>query len=276
MPLYGNGWRPTRVTRFDQGIGTSTGPARVDTDSGAGYLKGLGNPEGPHALACELVGSMLADWRGLTTLDFALVEVTEDDDIPFLKGGKVLPGPAFISRDEKSGYPWSGTVRELKSVVNPEEISGLVVLDTWTLNYDRYAPDRQRVHRDNVFLIQCATRRVRVKLVAMDFTHAFRLGGEINRKLAFIERRRDVRVYGRFPEFNRFLNREHVRRFSTRLGQFSRAEAEEIIARVPVAWEVTRDGRSAWATLITDRAHFVADTIESILWPQLELEGGTE
>jgi HipA-like protein len=276
VPLHGNGWRPTRVTRFVQGIGTSTGPAIVDTDLGEGYLKGLGNPEGPHSLACEFVGSMLADWLGLTTLDYALVEVIEDDEIPFLKGGKVLPGPAFISRDEKTGYPWGGSVKELKSIVNPQEISGLVVMDTWTLNYDRYSPDGKRANRENVFLIQCATRRPQVRLVAMDFTHAFRQGGEINRKVGFIERRRDEKVYGRFPEFDQFLDRKQVRHYSERLGKFSRAEAEEIISKVPAGWEVSPVGSSAWATLITDRAHFVADNIESILWPQLELEGGTE
>jgi len=134
VPLHGNGWRPTQVTRFVQGIGTSTGPARVDTDLGEGYFKGLGNPEGPHALACEFVGSMLADWLGLTTLDYALVQVTEDDEIPFLKGGRVLPGLAFISRAEPGGFNWGGNAKELKSIINPQEISGLVVMDTWTLN----------------------------------------------------------------------------------------------------------------------------------------------
>ena len=115
-----------------------------------------------------------------------------------------------------------------------------------------------------------------MRLVSMDFTHAFRQGGELNRKLSFIEKRRDDRVYGLFPEFKGFLEREQVRQFSAHLGQFSRAEADEIISLVPPAWEVDRDGRTSWATLITDRAHFVADNIESILWPQLELEGGIE
>lgn len=256
-------------------IGSSTGPALVDTDSGEGYLKALGNPEGPHALASELVGSMLAEWLGLTTLDFAVLDLTGDDEIPFLKGGLALPGAAFISRSEPAGFPWGGTVKEIQSIDNRHEISGLVVMDTWSLNHDRHSPDGHRVHRDNVFLIQCP-KSTQVRLVAMDFTHAFRLDGELNRKLAFIERRRDPRVYGRFPEFQEFLDRDHVRRFSARLAQFSRPLADEIISYVPKAWEVEQEGRSSWATLITDRAHFVAENIESILWPQMELEGGTK
>jgi len=28
--------------------------------------------------------------------------------------------------------------------------------------------------------------------------------------------------------------------------------------------------------LVTERAHFVSESIEQMLWPQMELEGGTE
>jgi hypothetical protein len=248
----------------------------VDTDLGEGYLKALGNPEGPHALACELVGSMLADWMGLTTFDFSLLEVTGDDDIPFHKGGKATPGPAFISREEKRGFPWGGTVKELRSIINRLEISGLVVLDTWLLNCDRYAPDGRRVNRDNVFLIQHARKGPGVLLIAMDFTHAFTCGREINRRLGFIERVRDKKVYGLFPEFKEFLDREEVKRLSAKLGQFSRTTAEEFIETVPAEWEVDRQSCSTWGTMITERAHFIAENIEHILWPQLELNGGTE
>ncbi len=276
MPLHGNGWRPTRVTRFVRAFGNATSPALVDTDLGEGYIKALGNPSGPHALACEFVGSMLADWLGLTTLDFSLVDLNDDDEIPFLDGGRALPGPAFISRSEQSAFPWGGTAKELESIINLREISGLVVMDTWTLNYDRHAPDGRRVNRDNVLLIQCNGKKPNVRLLSMDFTHAFRQEGELNGSLRFIEKIRDMRVYGLFPEFIKFLDRESIRGFCTRLGQFRRAVADEKLGLVPRAWDVNKEGRSAWATLITERAHFVAETLDSILWSQLELEGGTE
>jgi len=276
VPLRGNGWSPTKVTRYITGFATATGTARVDTDHGEGYLKGLGNPEGPHALACELVGSLLADWLGLSTLDFSLVGVEADDEIPFIKGGKATPGPAFISRAEPGAFPWGGTSKELRSAINKHEISGLVVMDTWVLNCDRHAPDGRRVNRDNVLLIQCEGRNAGVKLIAMDFTHAFTCGREINRRLSFIEHVRDARVYGLFPEFGEFLDREQVRQLADRLGQFSRPIAEGFIGIVPRDWDVDQDGRAAWATMITERAHFTAEHIEQMLWPQLELEGGAE
>jgi hypothetical protein len=156
------------------------------------------------------------------------------------------------------------------------EITGLVVLDTWTLNDDRHAPNGRKANRDNVFFIKSRREAGEVQLVAMDFTHAFRHGQDINRRLRFIERIRDERIYGLFPEFGSFLNREEVKRVSEMLQKFDMAIAEEFISIIPRAWEVDRDGRSALATLITERAHFIAERFESILWPeQLELDGGT-
>lgn len=275
MPFQGNGWRPTRFTRFIRGFGTAAETALVDTDVGEGYIKALGNREGPHVLACELVGSMLADWLGLTTLDFSLLEVTDSDEILFRKGGRALPGPAFISRAEPTGYTWGGLAQELKRIANKPEISGLVVVDTWLLNCDRHSPDGRRRNLDNVFLVQQPGSGDAI-LKAIDFTHAFTCGEEISRRIGFIEKIKDNRIYGRFPEFRNLLDREEVKRLAARLAQFSRKTAEEIIAVVPKQWEIDRQGRSAWATMITERAHFVAENIEQILWPQMELKGGSE
>lgn len=56
----------------------STRVVRVETDQGEGFLKALRNPEGPHVLACELVGTLLADGMGIPTLDFSIIEVTDE------------------------------------------------------------------------------------------------------------------------------------------------------------------------------------------------------
>jgi hypothetical protein len=53
-------WQPTTVRRFIKALETATGTVIVETDQGEGYLKPLGNPEGPHVLACEWVGTQLA------------------------------------------------------------------------------------------------------------------------------------------------------------------------------------------------------------------------
>src|SRR4051794_38425377 len=99
-------WQPTTVTRFLRGIPSSARTAVVETDAGTGYLKALGNPEGPNTLACELVGTRLAQWLGLPTLDFALINIDDVDEIPFYNSagemdGRAFPGAAFITREER-------------------------------------------------------------------------------------------------------------------------------------------------------------------------------
>src|SRR5437867_1606779 len=106
-------WQPTTIKRFIKGFPTAACTVLVETDKGKGYLKALGGPEGPHTLACEWVATQLARWFGLATFDFALIPVTDVDDLPFSKGGKAQVGPAFITRAE-SGEPWSGLARQLE------------------------------------------------------------------------------------------------------------------------------------------------------------------
>jgi len=86
-------WQPTTIKRFVKAFPTSACTALVETDAGKGYLKALGGPEGPHTLACEWVAAQLARWFGLSTFDCAIVPVTEEDEIPFHKGGKAQVGP---------------------------------------------------------------------------------------------------------------------------------------------------------------------------------------
>jgi hypothetical protein len=155
-------WQPTTIRRYIKGFPSSARTARVDTDAGQGYVKGMGGPEGPHTLASEWVGTQLAAWLGLSTFDFAIVRIDEVDEIWFVdkegnRTGKAEPGPAFITRAE-SGDTWSGGEKQLRKLVNPQDVARLVVFDTWLLNCDRYswppgnAMQKPRINRDNVFL----------------------------------------------------------------------------------------------------------------------------
>ena len=98
----------------------------------------------------------------------------------------------------------------------------------------------------------------------------------MTRRIRFIDKVRNEQVYGLFPQFEGFLDREEIRRFGARLTQFTADVASAFVAQVPPEWEVGDEARSAWAAMITERAQFVAETIETKLWPQQQLnQGGT-
>jgi len=227
----------------------------------------MGNPEGPHVLACELVGTLLADWLGLPTLEHAIVRVTAEDEIPLARGGAAAPGPAFITKAE-SGFPWGGDEETLRRLLRPQDISRLVVLDTWIRNCDRYRPEPNlRVNRDNVFLVWETRTERGLLLKAMDQTHSFTCGRELTHRISQLDDIRDATIFGCFPEFVSFLDREHVRTATARLGQMDEAQASQFVARVPAEWQVDLPAREAWGRFIAQRAAFVAANMTAWLWP---------
>ncbi len=268
-------WNPTTIKRFVKALPTSACTVIVETDAGKGYLKTLGNNEGPHILACEWIGTNLAKWFQLPTLDFAMFSVTDIDEIPLHNGKSAEVGPAFVTRSE-SGETWSGDKKQLDKLINPQDISRLVVFDTWTLNCDRYSVPADdnvgnaRVNRGNVFLSEEAPAG-HFMLKAMDHTHCFTCGRELSKKLRNIDKIRDPRVFGLFPEFRGFLDSNQVRLALSDLRTLSRAEVVRITQDVPKEWEVRTEAMNALVDLIVDRAAFVANTLEGQLWPQKSL-----
>jgi hypothetical protein len=260
-------WHPRIIKRYIESIPTSTRVVRVETDAGEGFLKALGNPEGPHTLACELVGTLLAEWLGLPTLDSAIIMVEPDDDLDFAGGGKAAAGPAFITKFEQ-GFSWGGDEPTLQEILNPSDIARLVVLDTWIRNCDRYQPaPQQRVNRDNVFLSRELGLRKGLTLKAIDHTHAFTCGRALTTRLAWIDDIQDERLFGCFPEFRRVVRREDVESCARDLGKMDGNEASRIVDQVPAEWQVEEEIRAAWITLICERARFVSQQIVSLLWP---------
>jgi HipA-like protein len=270
VPLHGNGWNPNTITRAVQGYATATRTVRVDTDHGEGFLKALGNPEGPHALACELVGSLAADWLGLKTFDFSIIEVTDPEEVAFDGQSWAQPGPAFISRAEDMGFTWGGDPQMISAISNRKDITRLVLLDTWLRNCDRRSPDGSRINLSNVFLVQRSHPQRILELFAMDFTHAFTCGSPLDRRLGHIERVQDAAIFGRFPEFDALISRDEAVACAARLGDFDAATAQRFIAHVPLEWQVDSDVRAAWKRFLVDRAHFTADTIAERLWPKTD------
>lgn len=260
---------PILITEFP----TAESLGHFETDQGKGYLKALGNRAGPHALACELVGTSLAKLLGLLTLDFALIEIDEGDEIPLASGGIAQPGPAFITRLEK-GTTWGGKLRELNKLANPKDIGRLVLFDTWTLNCDRYPADlrTRRPNRDNVFFSRAGAPRSQFLVKAIDHTHCFTCGDELNARLTQIGRVKDTMIYGVFPEFESFLNRREMARAINHLQGIRRTQIQQIVGEIPVEWLVPPAARDALVSFICDRADFLATDFIPRKWPQGELD----
>ena len=272
-------WSPKTIKRFIRSFPTSTRTALVETDEGYGYVKAMGNPEGLHTLASEVLAVELASWLGLPTFEWAIIPVSDLDEIPFEDGERTqaaaaMPGPAFITR-QISGQTWYGTIDELNKLDNAHDISRLIVFDTWTLNCDRHSvprpghEGRARVNHDNVFLAEASAGRLH--LMAMDHTHCFTCGRDWTVRLAEINNVKDTRLFGVFPEFRDFVNRETVRVVLSRLSKFTEAVSDAALEKLPTAWQVSPGLRAAMSEFLRRRAVFLVERFETMFWPQGEL-----
>lgn len=257
-------WNPTTFIRFEEGLDTSMGTARIVTDAGSAYLKGLGNRQGPHPLACELVATKLAEWFGLTTFQHAIIEVDDSvDEIPFRRGGNVQSGPAFVTR-ASTGHPWGGSVEELADLVNPQDVGRLVVFDTWVSNCDRYPPDLTVRHPnyDNVFLEDLTGGEAgKTRLIAMDHTHCFSCGRDLDYSLTHISRVKDGRLYGLFPAFKPLVHQQDVEQAIARLRQVKVEVVRPIVDLIPREWEVDARARDKLVDFVVQRAAFIAEVV---------------
>jgi hypothetical protein len=266
-------WAPTQIRWVNTTLASSTGAARVETDLGPAYAKLLGNPEGPQALFCEWIGTRAADWLGLPTFDIAVVDVTEAGLVDYPDGSTSQTGPAFVARAE-TGTTWGGSADELLSLENHEALAGLVVLDTWLLNCDRYRPEADTTRRNtrNVFLSGHNAAKGKYRLVAMDHTHCFACGRPISKAISNIDRVRDTRLYGHFPEFRPHLNYERVHKYSRRLLDVTSEVVEGFFAGLPPLWSPSDEICGQLAEFMKDRAAFVGDNIRKMLVDQGELQ----
>ncbi len=239
---------------------------RVETDVGEGFLKALGNPEGPHVLASEWVGSQLADLLSIPTLDFTLVQVDSSAELPMKDAGHARPGAAFISRLDE-GLSWGGAARQLAHVVNKQHLSAIVVLDTWIRNRDRFCAAPARRNPDNVWLSRKDVRGRGVRVMAIDHTHCFADGTQLTTAMAGIAVVKDERVYGLFPEFAAYLGKADMQAACARLAAVPKDRIVAAIETIPQEWEVAGNVRKAWMELLVQRAAYVAETLVQKVFP---------
>jgi hypothetical protein len=267
-------WPPTRFLDYEGAVsGTNMGPAIVMTDAGRAYLKPLAPDVNPHSLAIEYVCTRLAAWFGLPVLDYSILSMGASDTVPRPGGAVSQPGPAFCTRGVNA-TTWDGTAKSLGKVVNKEDITRLVIFDTWIRNEDRYPPidatgavrSQRGPNLGNVLLVREHPREKRLKIVAMDFGHALVGGRELPNRAFGIEADKCDWVYGLFPEFRRHVTAQLVDAAVTRLSQLCETDVAAA-AQIPAEWSVSAAARTAMCEHLYLRARYLVDTIRVRLQP---------
>ncbi len=269
-------WQPSRVERQVRVLGSSMNTVQVVTDLGEGYLKALGNEQGEHALACELIGTSLAEWIGLPCLDYALLEIGQGDEVfldtdeskPLGSRRRARPGQAFITRALVPARQWSGDPEVIARLIDPGVAAGLVLLDTWIANPDRHprrppdasiSPWEQRKN-DNVLLHRPKGAR-KDRLVAMDFSVCLHCKSGGLRRSYDLSLVRDDGIYGLFPEFEPCATSTRVAPYVARLrdAQALRQYLVVVMDRIPREWDVEPSTRSGVQDFLCARAAYLAD-----------------
>jgi len=173
------------------------------------------------------------------------------------------------------GNVWGGGEESLKRLVNPEDLGKLVVFDTWTRNCDRHPPDptTRKPNRNNVFFSVEGLPGGQSRLIAMDHTHCFHCGNDLDGRLSRIDRVKDARIYGLFPEFVPFMKDPALRpAWEEAVDQLKTLDpgwVRRIVSSIPAAWSVDSSGRDALADQICQRASFIHSHFLSLIAPQL-------
>lgn len=263
-----NAWQPTSVRRVIRVLETSTRPIECELDDGAhAFVKVMGNPEGPSALACEFVGTEVARLLGLPVFDIAIPEYPKELCVPLEHGLTPQPGPCFAARFAE-GISWDGRGALLDALEHPENIPGLVVVDTWLRNPDRYIvrAGRTRKNLRNVFLREDGVPRGSFRLLAIDHTHVIRQDSELTSQSLSIDREREDLVYGLFPEFVNRIDREDLQPFVKRLQHLGQTtEIDDLVRRTPKQWLSDGQVRQDLPGFLKRRATYVATNLEGWL-----------
>ncbi len=255
---------------------TSTEALHIETDAGDAFIKAMGNKLGPHAMAKEFVATSLANWFGLPTFEYAIMVFSGEIELPLRNGRYAKPGPAFATKAEK-GETWGSTSLELNDIINPSDITRIVVFDTWVLNCDRHPPNTEtrRPNYDNVFLKYVDDKQTKKELIAMDHTHCFVCGDDINGKVNKIGNIKDNRIYGLFHEFEPHLNDVVVDKSLDDLSKLTKDTIQNIVSLVPKQWEVYGEASEALIALILDRSTYMIECFRSNLASHLSSKRGS-
>ena len=214
----------------------------------------------------------MAKQMGLSTFDFEVVLLEDDVEIPFCSGDFAKPGPCFGSA-YLPGQQWSGNAEDLKRITNLQEMTGLVLADTWFRNRDRHFVEdgRRRVNVGNVFLALNLDVAGGFRLMSMDFSHAFVNGRDLTPKVNQIAHTKDTEPYGFFPEFIPHLCENAMEHYLDRMSAIDASVIRDICHSVPHEWQVDASVLDHLADFLLLRRVFLKEHFPCLLFPQRDL-----
>lgn len=275
FPLLPLNWQPGAFRRVRRVGQTSMKTIEAECQGGRAFVKVMGNPEGPHRLAAEWIGARLGAWLGLAVPQHAIGDWPAALCEKVLHGTDAVAGPCFATKS-LAGHVWGGTANELANIVNPADVTRLVVLDTWLLNRDRHEPTGAGFgpNRDNVFIEEIGPGGA-IRLVAIDHGHCLMPHSELTPRIADAARIGDRRTYGLFPALTGLLDQGIADSCGEQLAGLERPMVEEVVGEIPREWEVPAAARTAIVDLVCGRARTVADMMTS-RWPARTAAGNPE
>ncbi len=251
------------IERFD----SSTKPCLADTDEGKAILKAANNPAGKFAIVSEILCAELGKWFGLKVPDFCVLD-SINLKIQLGKTNQIFEAPIFGSKyliaetRDVSG-------KMLSKLSNVQDISKLVIFDTWLRNYDRYDPQYANLNSDNYLLRQIGNS-AKYELVVIDHSHCISLDSP-NDVSDWDDLTNDNAIYGLFPEFVPFVLPEHVKSALEQLGQLNEADVVQIINSIPLGLDLSQASRKSLQKFICERAKYVVTNFTGQVFAQMEL-----
>ena len=200
------------------------------------------------------------------------MRVQVDSLVDYTNGQSSQRGPAFLSK-YYNGTAWDGGSKGLEAVENLGDLAGLVLLDTWLLNCDRYSLRDQKVRANyhNVFLTDRQAKPGRFRIVALDHTHCFTCGHRLKKGNLALSAIRSQTLFGHFPAFREHLSPGAFKPYLSRLQEFHREIAERLTADLPGEWEATPELLAALVDFLTQRAAFLCEHfLDDILLNKLQ------
>ena len=247
--------QPTRINREIRVFQSSASPIQVDTDKGMGFVKAQNNPTyKEQVVIAELVAAELGTWFGLKIPPFAVIDHCNIELL--MKDGQPMNGPLFFS-SFADGETYDGGNTFLSKLRDKDDITRLVVFDTWVRNWDRHGLGDE--NKDNLLFVR---DKRKYDLVPIDHSWAFDGDFPVTPSSDVIE---DTKVYGKFPAFDQYVTSKTLSIVLERLAALDRCFVKEIVNSVPLEWGLGTFASVALVELICSRANFVVNTIAARL-----------